>query len=301
MIYVTQGHENSISIEIFIKSFLLLNKSSQSKIKFLCFKESVIKTLKNIGVQYSLDENFIYFSEAKLDCYFLSDKSLPQSTVSLCKALELIQSKDVLITMPTSKDALTYNGNKTTGHTDFFRQHYKDNLINMNFWSESQRLLLLTEHINISSIESVLTSDFILNKITNSLNSYKDLGIKIESVYVAGINPHNGEGGLIGDDLKIFKPVFKELSLKFKKIKFHGPISGDSIGLMKPEANGLYVFPFHDQALSYFKSEFRYLGLNVTLGLPFLRLSVDHGTAFDLYGKNQANYMGNILLLKKSS
>ena len=123
----------------------------------------------------------------------------------------------------------------------------------------------------------------------------------IEKVIITGINPHAGESGLIGSEDSVIKKSINELRKRNPKIKFSGPISGDSMHAeLKDSKKELQVFCHHDQALSYFKFKNGIIGINTTFGLNFLRLSVDHGTALGLYGKNEANPLGSYFVLTEA-
>ena len=99
------------------------------------------------------------------------------------------------------------------------------------------------------------------------------------------------------EENKIVKTI-KYLKEIYPDIEFIGPIPGDSLHIYRKSNDTLFVYSFHDQGLAKFKSENGFMGVKITFGLPFLRVSVDHGTSFNLYGKNTANYIGCLYLLK---
>ena len=121
-------------------------------------------------------------------------------------------------------------------------------------------------------------------------------GSKTPQIAILGLNPHAGENGLIGkEEIKIIKPIIKELNLL--GFKLYGPLSPDSTLATagenyltgKKQKYDVYVSFYHDQALPMFKAVAGRKGVNISLGLPFLRVSVDHGTAFDIAGRNKAS------------
>ena len=164
----------------------------------------------------------------------------------------------------------------------------------MVFQYNHKTLALITDHIPVKDIPQLIDSSVIITKIEMCLKSFPE----IKDVYIAGINPHGGEQGLLGSEDQCIEDAVKELQKLYPEIMFSGPLAGDSF-FIDPEDNKLYVSMFHDQGLSAFKAKYRYYGSHLTLGLPFKRFSVDHGTAFNLFGENKADYMGCLLVLKQ--
>ncbi|MBF0363557.1 MAG: 4-hydroxythreonine-4-phosphate dehydrogenase PdxA [Oligoflexia bacterium] len=324
MIYVSQGHQLSIGLEIFIKSFLLLNQSQQSFFTLICFKKSLEQTLATLKIDFDFKHSNVYFLTHKkisLKCVFLDksavevdldiDQDLPQSTLTLLHAIELTSkdpTKNILLTLPTSKDQLILNGEKCKGYTEFFRSLYNNPNIPMLFYAENKYVLLVTDHIPLNEVSKKINSSLIHQKVWITINDlYKYFKVNINRVIFAGINPHAGEDGLLGSEEKEIRSAMESLTSlassnnSLKNIQLLGPYSGDVLTFYQQQnSNDLLVYMFHDQGLSYFKSHYGFIGLNISLGLPFLRMSVDHGTAFELYGKNCANYLGALYLLNKA-
>lgn len=287
MIYITQGHEKGIGIEVFIKSFILLPSFSQEKLTFICSKKSISQTLDLINIPYQFSADSVHLMDMKLKCHFIGDDLL-QSTQAMLAATKLIAPSDILVTLPTSKDQLFLNGKGLNGHTEWLRDFYNTNVA-MFFKSMDANVLLVTDHIPLSEVSSTITHELIEDKIRITKEGCQKYFTPIDDneILISGINPHSGENGLLG---------LEELNLKHSNIKF---IPSDSL-LVNHEfkSNRLFVYMYHDQGLGPFKTLFKTIGANISLGLPYLRLSVDHGTAFDLYGKNSADYMGCFYVLK---
>ena len=112
---------------------------------------------------------------------------------------------------------------------------------------------------------------------------------------LAGINPHCGENGLLGSEDKNLVEAIDIIKSKFS-IDITGPVAADSVLLSDYKPSNIFIFPFHDQGLGVFKSIHKFSGINITLGLKFLRLSPDHGTAFGIYGMDKANYLGQFFI-----
>lgn len=292
MIYVTQGHESGIGLEIFLKSFLLLSKEKKSLIRLIVDKDDLKKN----------------FTDLKLDDRFFSDLIIIEniksttfsSTNSLLTALALMTPKDILVTLPTSKDQLVLEGVHLAGYTEFFRAYFKNQNIPMTFKGLDQNVLLITDHIRLNEISHKITPELINAKIQLTLDNFNKYFFKLDEVILSGINPHAGENGLLGDEEQVIKEAMHELSKTNGDI-FRGPYSGDTLHhYLNKNRKQLFVYMYHDQGLAPFKSHYGLIGLNITLGLPFLRLSVDHGTAFDRYGKNSANIASMIYLFQQA-
>ncbi|MFZ4712920.1 MAG: 4-hydroxythreonine-4-phosphate dehydrogenase PdxA [Bacteriovoracaceae bacterium] len=302
MIYVSQGHELGIGLEVFLKSFLHLSQLEQREFTLICNSSSLRQTIDSLSLPYKLTKNELQLAKNITLKIKEAKKISPfQSTDSLVACLEVLKKKDILFTLPTSKDQLILGKKKLSGHTEFFRHYYKKDEISMLFYSPNIKLFLITDHLALKKVGDTITSSLIARKVSLVLKESKKYKLgNFTEVLFSGINPHVGENGILGnEDSKIF-PGIKKLKTTFPKITFLGPISGDILSLkLDPLKEQLLVYMFHDQGLSFFKSQMGLLGINISLGLPNLRTSVDHGTAFDLYGKNQANFSGCLYVIKE--
>ena len=288
MIYVTQGHEKGIGLEIFFKSFLLLTSSQQKKVCLITTQKALEDNLKACGFNSS------HFKNLKID---LVNNSPTGSTSSLARALTIIKPIDILVTLPTSKDQLNLNGHNCAGYTEFFRQYFNSKDISMCFKGIHQNVLLATDHVSLAKVSSTIDENLIVNKSIQTIECFQKYFFPFEELIFSGINPHVGENGLLGSEDNVISPAIQRLKAKYPHMNFVGPVSGDTLHMHENTAKKqLQVYMYHDQGLSTFKSKHGLIGLNITMGLPFLRLSVDHGTAFDLYGKNSANISGMIFL-----
>jgi 4-hydroxythreonine-4-phosphate dehydrogenase len=296
MIYITQGHEKAIGLEVFLKSFLLLGLEQQKKISLVTFKDTLIDNLNHLGMTYSFNEESLFYNGSHLKVIVPKKNKLPQSTECLNEALSNINEADILLTLPTSKDQLIHEDGLCKGYTEYLRTHYKNANLCMVFKAFKQNTLLITDHIPLNEVSKTINKDLIKSKILTTLEYYKKYFQVIDEVIVSGINPHCGEGGLLGLEDKCIEEALKEVD-----VRSIGPVSGDTLHFYKnSKLNQLNVYMFHDQGLPIFKNEFKTIGLNITMGLPFIRMSVDHGTAFDIYGKGIADYTGCYYMLKEA-
>ncbi|MBY0516052.1 MAG: 4-hydroxythreonine-4-phosphate dehydrogenase PdxA [Bacteriovoracaceae bacterium] len=303
MILVTQGHEVGIGLEVYFKSLLLGPSSWTTHSALYCYKTSVKKTISRLGLPAEISGEGIHLPTGLLKCRWLSPSKFPESSVAMYEALGEIElnTKNVLFTLPTTKSDLVNPKNAKTfylGHTELLRHHYKNNDLAMYFTSPHLDVLLLTDHIPLKSVCKQVTKKALLSKMKLSLQSLKEIEPRLKNIYFSGINPHAGEDGLLGTEEQKLKNVFD--SLISKKFNIQGPFPGDSLFVNRKDHHDLLVYMFHDQGLAPFKAMMGTVGANITLGLPFIRLSVDHGTAFSLYGKNIANSSGAYFCMRKA-
>jgi len=298
MIYVSCGHEHGIGIEVFLKSILLLSKKQRDNIKFIVHRKTLQKNLSFLNIRYQFNDSLLTFGQTKLRIKLFDDYDTTISTHSLNLCLDNITKDDLLFTLPTSKDQLIYEGQVLSGHTEFFRGFYSNQNISMAFSGPNNKILLITDHKPIANVSQLIKKDIIVNKVSAAIRSFT----QVKSVTITGLNPHAGEGGLLGTEEENIQEAINSLKEKFQSVQFDGPIPSDTIFAKNPDRpkENLIVFMYHDQGLNYFKERNRFLGSNITLGLPFKRHSVDHGTAFNLYSKNTSNYLGCLYSLKEA-
>jgi 4-hydroxythreonine-4-phosphate dehydrogenase len=210
----------------------------------------------------------------------------------LQKAISLWRKGEIqaLVTAPVSKEAIVTAGYPFKGHTEFLEEMTKTKQTVMFFADEKLKVALVTRHVPLKKVDQVLTVLLIETTIRITAESLKKYWkMSKPRIGVCGLNPHAGEGGLFGDEeKKIILPAVRKIQKKFARVT--GPLAGDSV--FYHAFHGRYdavVAMYHDQGLAPFKLLAYDTGVNVTLGLPFIRTSSDHGTAFDIAGKNKAN------------
>lgn len=295
MIHITQGHEKSIGLEVLFKSLLMISsRLAKDQLTLYVSKEALVENLAFFHFNYNLIGNQFHFEGHEIALVFLDQaSSIPLSTQALEQSLARIQKNDIMLTLPTSKDQLIFKNQMTLGHTEFLRAYFQQPTIPMVFKGPELLFLLLSDHIPLNQVSEFLTPEMVLGKTKATLDGLDHHFEKPLEVYFAGINPHAGEGGLLGKEDQILTNAINELKLSYPAVEFKGPFSGDSLHHQFDSGKKqLFVYAFHDQALPLFKSKQVFWGLNISFGLPFLRLSVDHGTAFDLWGRNKANFLG---------
>lgn len=202
----------------------------------------------------------------------------------------LAKNTDALVTGPIHKGIINDAGIHFSGHTEFLAARCQAKAAMMLFVAEHLRVALATTHIPLAQVPKTLTEEKLmlsLRLLNKELKS--QFAISNPKIYVCGLNPHAGEQGHLGkEEIEIIEPALKKL--RQEQLNVIGPLPADTIFTQKylNEADAIFAM-YHDQALPVVK----YLGfgqtVNVTLGLPIIRTSVDHGTALDIAGTGQAD------------
>ncbi|HEX7618055.1 MAG TPA: 4-hydroxythreonine-4-phosphate dehydrogenase PdxA [Verrucomicrobiae bacterium] len=202
---------------------------------------------------------------------------------------------DALVTAPVNKEAIVRAGHKKfVGQTEFLSNLAKAKRTAMMLLGTDEhgrwlRVALATIHISIKSVPRKLTAEKIMLAIELAAQACRDLGLPRAKIAVCGLNPHAGEGGEFGDEeIKTITPTV--LAAKKRGLDVVGPLSGDTVFYyaLRGDFDAVLAM-YHDQGLAPLKAVAFDTGVNWTLGLPFIRTSPDHGTAYDIAGKGIAN------------
>lgn len=300
----TSGDINGIGPEICLKTFNKCFKKNDRKIIFLCPENIFEKTADLITPKFNYevvnDESFI-----KSDNNIISIVSTgkPKQSVgrptgtsgrfsykAILKAVELLQNKmaDAMITAPISKVSFEMAKIDFPGHTELLAKLTKSKNYVMMFLSEKLKAAMFTIHIPLSKVSENITKNHlitVLNVVENSLRN--DFKISSPKISVLGLNPHSGEEGRIGSEEKeIISPVI----IEYESCVVDGPFVPDAFfGNHSYKKYDMTIGMYHDQILVPFKLLSFSSGVNYTAGLPIIRTSPDHGTAFDIAGKNIAD------------
>jgi len=210
--------------------------------------------------------------------------SLEAATESLAKG-----EIDVLITAPINKDNIQSDDFKFPGHTEYLESKLEGKSL-MILMANNLRIGLITGHIPVSEISKTITSELIKNKINILYKTLvEDFAISKPKIAVLGLNPHCGDNGVIGkEDDEIIRPTVNEIQNEGKLV--YGPYAADSFfGSDNYKNFDAILAMYHDQGLAPFKTLSFGEGVNFTAGLNKVRTSPDHGTAYDLAGKDLAN------------
>ncbi len=197
---------------------------------------------------------------------------------------------DALVTAPISKEAVNLAGYNIPGHTEFLADKTGCRDYMMMLVNDGLRVGLATIHVPLSKVVSHLSEASVLRYIRIMHKSLtEDFGIEEPEIAVLGLNPHAGDGGVIGnEEITMIAPALQKA--RFNDINVSGPFPADGFfGNRQYENYDGILAMYHDQGLVPFKTLSFGKGVNVTAGLPIIRTSPDHGTAFDIAGKNKAD------------
>ena len=221
-----------------------------------------------------------------LNCEFI------KSSILKCIELESKTSVSAIVTNPINKKIMYKSGFKYAGHTEFLASHSKINTQPvMMLVAQDLKTVPLTIHVPISEVSGLISKELIIKTVkivAKDLTEY--FGINKPKIFITGLNPHAGENGEIGhEEQNIIIPAIRKIK-NSNDFEIQGPFSADT--LFSSEARKTYdvvICMYHDQALIPIKTIDFNNGVNVTLGLDFIRTSPDHGTGFDIAGKNNAS------------
>ncbi|MDF7818799.1 4-hydroxythreonine-4-phosphate dehydrogenase PdxA [Runella sp. MFBS21] len=211
---------------------------------------------------------------------------------SLKRALEDLKAGrlDGLVTAPINKSNIQNDEFKFPGHTEYLAEAFEVSEPLMFMVSDTLRVGVVSGHISLREVADYITKDKIVVKLQAMLKSLReDFGTQKPKIAVLGLNPHAGENGLLGkEEEEIISPAIQEL--KNKGLLIYGPFPAD--GFFAAQSYRKYdaiLAMYHDQGLTPFKTIAFNDGVNFTAGLPIVRTSPDHGTAYDIAGKNLAD------------
>jgi len=217
----------------------------------------------------------------------------------LDKAIELIRAgrADALVTAPLSKEAVSRYHKGFSGHTEYLADAFGIKDFDMMFIAPRIHLTIVTRHVPLKDVPALITSKAVYNSIALMSKTLKDtFKIRDPKIAVLGLNPHAGEGGLLGsEDIRHILPAIAKA--KLKGINAVGPMPADTFFSFHSGFDGV-ISMYHDQGLPPLKGLYMKELVNFTAGLPFVRTSPAHGTAYDIAGKNKADPSSMLSALK---
>ncbi len=303
---ISQGDINGIGLEVILKT-LMENGitdictpvlfSSQKTVSYYRkvlgleeFNFNPIRDLSQINTK-KVNVFICYEEEVNIEMGKASDVGGKYAAISLEKATEALMAGkiDVLVTAPINKHTIKTQNFNFIGHTDYLAKKLNGEPLMIMCSPSGMRVALATDHVPLKDVSSKLTSDMIAKKIDMFYTTLKrDFNIRKPKIAVLGINPHASDNGTIGnEDVTIVKPAIDKI--KNDRLIF-GPFSAD--GFFGSSAYKQYdgiLAMYHDQGLIPFKTIAFNEGVNYTAGLSHVRTSPDHGTAFEIAGKNIAD------------
>jgi 4-hydroxythreonine-4-phosphate dehydrogenase len=307
VIGITCGDLNGVGTELVIKTF------SDSRVLEFCtpvfFASGKLvnfykKSLPDYHFNWQTVKDFSRLNQKQVNIYScweddvaiqpgqLNETAGKYAVTSLLAAATALKKNEILglVTAPIHKKNVQSADFNFTGHTPFLKNYFNVQDVVMLMYSQNFRVALLTEHIPVGEVAGHIKKELLLSRLQILNESLKkDFGIDKPKIAVLGLNPHAGDEGLIGkEEESIIKPSIKEA--KQNNLLVMGPYSADSFFARNHQSKFDAVLAmYHDQGLVPFKTLASGDGVNFTAGLPVVRTSPDHGTAFDIAGKGQAD------------
>ncbi len=312
-ILIICGEPNSVFSEIIVKAFKkyknknpivligsynLITKQikilkSSSKLNLVFFKKNFFTNIKKDKINI-LNINYEFIKPFEN----ISSKSNYYIAKCFRKAFEIINKSNIkgLINGPISKKF--FLGNKYYGITEYLSKKFKVNdKYSMLIYNKSLSVSPITTHLPIHKVSNQLKKEMIISKVLIVNDFYKRKLFKKPKIGVTGLNPHCENFFKLSEEKRIIEPAIKDLIKK--KINIKGPFPADTIFLKQNMKNfDVIIGMYHDQVLAPIKTVYGFKAINITLGLPFIRVSPDHGPNFEMIGKNKSNPQSLIESLK---
>ncbi len=278
---ISIGDLNGVGLEIALKAH---NTIKQWIKPVYCINRKMLEKGAKL-LNYKIPDDFEIIKvegDFEIKPGVIDAKAGEYSYKSFIKAIDLAKEKkvDAITTLPINKESWSKAGIKYKGHTEVLRDIFKKNAI-MMLGCEKLYVALFTEHIPLKKVPEKIKK----NELTQFfIDFYKSTNF--ENIGVLGLNPHAGDGGVLGDEeIKEILPAILEANEMLDKNIFYGPLVPDIAFSTK---KGRFIAMYHDQGLAPLKALYFDESINISLNLPILRTSVDHGTAFDIAYKGKA-------------
>jgi 4-hydroxythreonine-4-phosphate dehydrogenase len=296
-VIITTGDATGIGLEVTTKA--LLKVGPQKGVTFYLYKQSgnQASLIRKLSAKFKVQTVGSWHEALQIpvssarQLIEISNLHSPAHWVESAALACVTKAADAMVTAPLSKSAIKESGLKDVGHTDILKRLCGKSDAFMGFVGSKFNVVLATGHIPISAISEALSAEVIELALSAAILLKPLLPTKKRNkpIAILGLNPHAGDKGIIGseEDFWLTQAV-KNLSEKHKLV---GPLPPDSAFLKENwDKYSCYLALYHDQGLIPFKMAHGHdNGVHMTLGLPIVRTSVDHGTAKDIFGKNKAN------------
>ena len=322
-IIITTGDEAGVGPEIILKALTSKEIPKNLEIVIVGNKKNLISTflsLQSLGIKNITNPKNLIIEDLKIPSIDIKKPSVETGNASflyLKHAIEIVKKtpNSALVTSPICKESWASAGHHYSGQTELLAETCNASNVGMLFTAKSPftgwrfNTLLTTTHIPIKNITTTLNEDLIQSKL-DLLYSFCKRFKKNPSIHVAGLNPHAGEGGLLGiEEVNLISKTLKNWYKNNPKVDLKGPLSPDSCWISSAkawrdktaEANDGILAMYHDQGLIPVKIITLNYSVNTTVGLSIIRTSPDHGTGFDIAGKGIAQSQSMIEAIKTAS
>ena len=288
---VTLGDPAGIGPEVTVKALAKIKPSKQ--VRFIVIGDEYSFKKYSFG-KYKHADYCVVDSSGRMD--YAAGKPTAKSGAMalgfLNTSIELLKNNsiDALVTAPLSKESVCRFERGFLGHTEYLADAFGVKKFDMMFVTDNLKTVIVTRHVPIADVPKLITRRKVLDSILLVEQSLKSqFKIRQPRIAVCGLNPHAGEGGKIGkEEIKSIIPAIEDA--RKAGVNVTGPLAGDT--MFVPERRRGFdaiISMYHDQGLIAMKTLFFDSVVNLTIGLPFVRTSPAHGTAFDIAGKNKAD------------
>lgn len=305
---ITQGDGNGIGYEVIIKALAdermldICTPVIYGSSKIFGFYKKQIHNIDQINTNVISSAKDVHHKRVNIvnclpeNVFVEPGQSTPESAKAAMASLERAVADikegyiDVLVTAPINKRAMTSEGFGYTGHTEYLEKEFGVDEVAMIMVCDRLKIGVVTGHIALKDVAGSITKDKILSKLRLMKASLeRDFGVDAPKIAVLGLNPHCGDGGLLGDEeMQIILPAVQDANEE--GILAFGPYSPDGFfGLGNHSKFDAVLAMYHDQGLIPFKALAFEEGVNYTAGLPVVRTSPDHGTAYEMAGRDMAD------------
>lgn len=307
---ITTGDRDGIGLEVAYKALLKFHRPKDTRLvifeplkihpKLVSLRARLLKKFgsraheitflnSNIKNLFSPSSGRERSSGRQPSVIFAGSNLSPATWVEVATKYCLQNDGASLVTGPLSKTLIRKSGLKSIGHTEILKRLARTGDLNMCFLGDRFHVLLATGHVPTSQVSQKITPSTLKRALLRARAISRKIGDR-RPIALVGLNPHAGEHGIIGsDEIRVFGPVIRWA--KRSKLRVIGPLVPDAAFLRQNWSKySIFVCPYHDQGLIPFKMiHGADSGAHITLGIPFVRTSVDHGTAKDIFAKNLAN------------
>ena len=298
-IVVSLGEPSGIGPEVFLKAIFETSLKNQLELITVVTSKQVIKNLSQKLNYHQTDSLNIIEVDLDSDSILGAPDTKNASYVIKClnKAAELAHKEKIpLVTGPINKRVITNIMSDFSGHTEFLKEKFGCEDVLMLLANNSLKIGVATTHVALKDVPKLITEDLIIRKCKLLNKGLKDIyRLAAPKIAVLGLNPHAGEDGSFGiEEIESINPAI--IGLKNEGLDVVGPIPADTAFIN--DDYDAYLSMYHDQALPVLKTLDFSHSVNITLGLPIQRISVDHGTAEDIAPKFIADYTSMLEALK---
>lgn len=289
---ITIGDINGIGPEVALKA--VVQKKWGHDVEFMLYGPVTEMKRQARALKLELPE-FVYFRDVGIDIRWNPGELEIDASLAAEQAIRrgvegcLNGNLDAMVTAPICKEGFHKAGINVPGHTEFLAELTKTKNFGMMLLGGGLRVMLVTRHLPVSSVSAALTKESIVEHIQLTGEALRLFGLEDGKIGVCGLNPHAGDGGVIGrEEIDLINPAIEMARKNGFNVSDAVPADTIFYEALRGDYDAV-VAMYHDQGLAPLKMIGFDEGINVTLGLPIIRTSPDHGTAFGIAGKNEAS------------